>query len=54
MFHWRVPVTSTQDKSNEAYYGKAVSPVDIIEKRSVSNPGSKNLLTSVAKAAAGK
>lgn len=47
-------VIKTRDKWNEAYYGKAVSPVDIIVKRSVGNPGSKNLLTSVAKAEAGK
>ena len=47
-------VIKTKDKWNEAYYGKAVRPIDIIEKRSVSNPGSKNLRTSVAKAAAGK
>lgn len=47
-------VIKTKDKWNEAYYGKAVSPVDIIVKRSVGNPGSKNLLTSVAKAEAGK
>ena len=47
-------VISTKDKWNAAYYGKAVNPVDIIVKRSVSNPGSKNLLTSVAKAATGK
>jgi lipid-binding SYLF domain-containing protein len=47
-------VIKTKDKWNEAYYGTAVSPVDIIVKRSVSNTGSKNLLTSVAKAAAGK
>ncbi len=47
-------VINTKDKWNEAYYGKAVSPVDIIVKRSVSNPGSKALRTSVAKAATGK
>jgi lipid-binding SYLF domain-containing protein len=47
-------VISTKDKWNEAYYGKAVSPADIIVKRSVGNPGSKALLTSVAKAAAKK
>ena len=47
-------VIKTKDKWNEAYYGKAVSPIDIIVKRSVSNPGSKALRTSVAKAAAGK
>ncbi len=47
-------VIKTKDKWNEAYYGQAVSPVDIIVKRSVSNPGSKALRTSVAKASAGK
>ena len=47
-------VINTKDKWNKAYYGKAVSPVDIIVKRSVSNPGSKALRTSVAKAATGK
>jgi lipid-binding SYLF domain-containing protein len=47
-------VISTKDKWNNTYYGKAVSPVDIIVKHSVSNPGSKALRTSVAKAAAGK
>ena len=47
-------VISTKDKWNEAYYGKAVNPVDIIVKRSVNNAGSKPLRTSVAKASAGK
>jgi len=47
-------VIKTKDKWNEAYYGKAVNPNDIIVKRSVSNPGSKALRTNVAKAAAGK
>ena len=47
-------VINTKDKWNEAYYGKAVSSVDIIVKRSVSNPGSKALRASVAKASAGK
>ena len=47
-------VIKTKDKWNEAYYGKAVSPIDIIVKGSVSNPGSKALRESVAKAAAGK
>ena len=47
-------VISTRGKWNEAYYGKAVSPVDIIVKHSVSNPGSKALRASVAKAVAGK
>jgi lipid-binding SYLF domain-containing protein len=47
-------VIKTRDKWNEAYYGKAVSPIDIIVKGSVSNPGSEALRASVAKAAAGK
>jgi len=47
-------VIKTRDKWNEAYYGKAVSPIDIIVKGSVSNPGSKALRASVGKAAAGK
>ena len=47
-------VLSTRDKWNETYYGKAVSPVDIIVKRSVSNPGSKALLESIAKSAGSK
>jgi lipid-binding SYLF domain-containing protein len=47
-------VIKTKDKWNEAYYGKTVRPVDIIVKRSVNNPGSKALRTSVAKASAGK
>ena len=47
-------VIKTRDKWNEAYYGKTVSPNDIIVKRSVSNPGSMALRTSVAKASAGK
>ena len=47
-------VIKTKDKWNEAYYGKAVRPIDIIVKRSVSNSGSKALRTRVAEAAAGK
>ena len=47
-------VIKTKDKWNEAYYGKAVSPVDIIVNGSVSNPGSEPLRTSVAQTAAGK
>jgi lipid-binding SYLF domain-containing protein len=43
-------VIKTKDKWNEAYYGKAVSPVDIFVTRSVSNPGSESLRSSVAKA----
>ncbi len=47
-------VIKTRDKWNEAYYGKALSPIDIIVKGSAKNPGSKALRESVAKALAGK
>jgi lipid-binding SYLF domain-containing protein len=47
-------VIKTKDKWNKAYYGKAVSPVDIIVKGSVSSAGSKALRASVAKAEVGK
>jgi lipid-binding SYLF domain-containing protein len=47
-------VIKTKDKWNKAYYGKAVSPLDIIVKGSVSSAGSKALRASVTKAEAGK
>jgi SH3 domain-containing YSC84-like protein 1 len=47
-------VVSTNDKSNNAYYGKTAGPVDILVKHSVSNPGSKELRETVAKATRGK
>ena len=43
-------VIKTRDSWNEGYYGKAVRPVDILVKRSVSNPGSAELRTTVARA----
>lgn len=43
-------VISTNDKWNKAYYGKAVTPVDILVKKSVSNPGSAPLRETVQKA----
>ena len=43
-------VIKTKDKWNEAYYGKAVSPVDIIVKRSVSNSNSAELIKAVTRA----
>lgn len=43
-------VIKTRDKWNEAYYGKAVRPVDILVKRSVRNPGSAELRKTVANA----
>jgi lipid-binding SYLF domain-containing protein len=47
-------VISTKDKWNNAYYGKPATPVDILVKRSVSNPGSKELRETVDTAAKGK
>ncbi len=44
-------VIKTRDKWNEAYYGKPASPVDILVKHSVSNPGSAELRKTVAEAA---
>ncbi|MGW8187721.1 MAG: lipid-binding SYLF domain-containing protein [Desulfobacterales bacterium] len=42
-------VITTRDKWNAAYYGKPVSPVDILVTHSVSNPGSAELRQTVAK-----
>ena len=44
-------VVATRDKWNAAYYGKPASPVDILVKHSISNPGSAALRSTVAKAA---
>jgi lipid-binding SYLF domain-containing protein len=44
-------VIKTRDEWNKAYYGKPVMPTDIFVKRSVSNPGSLELRTEIAKAA---
>jgi len=44
-------VVATRDEWNAAYYGKPTSPVDILVKHSVSNPGSAALRSTVAKAA---
>jgi lipid-binding SYLF domain-containing protein len=41
-------VITTRDKWNAAYYGKPASPVDILVKHSVSNPGSAELRKTVA------
>ena len=43
-------VISTKDKWNNAYYGKSVTPVDILVKRSVSNPNSAELIKAVTQA----
>jgi len=36
------------DKSNEAYYGRPVQPVDILEKGTLRNPGATPLLQTLA------
>ena len=43
-------VVKVSDSSNKAYYGKAVSPVDIIVKKAVSNKGSAKLRAELKKA----
>jgi lipid-binding SYLF domain-containing protein len=43
-------VISTRGKWNQAYYGKAVTPVDILVTRNVSNPNSAELIKAVAQA----
>jgi SH3 domain-containing YSC84-like protein 1 len=45
-------VLAVRDSLNEAYYGKNVSPKDIIVRRDVRNPGAKALRAVVEKAAA--
>jgi lipid-binding SYLF domain-containing protein len=47
-------VVATRDALNKAYYGKEVSPTDIVVKRTVSNKKAAGLLSAVSKAAAGK
>ena len=44
-------VVATRDEWNKNYYGKPVTPVDILIKHSVSNPGAAGLRDAVAKAA---
>jgi lipid-binding SYLF domain-containing protein len=46
-------VIKTRDGWNQTYYGKAATPVDIFVKQAVSNPGSEELRTAIAKAAYG-
>lgn len=47
-------VLDVRDTLNEAYYGKKISPVDILVKKSVSNAGSAELRAALAKAASVK
>lgn len=46
-------VISPRDKWNEAFYGKAVTPSDILIARTVSNPQSSELRSALAKASVG-
>jgi lipid-binding SYLF domain-containing protein len=41
-------VVKTKDKFNEAYYGQAVSPTDILIRKTVSNPQADELRKSIA------
>ncbi|MBP1776837.1 MAG: Las17-binding protein actin regulator, partial [candidate division NC10 bacterium] len=43
-----------RDALNHAYYGKEVTPTDILIKRTVKNPQSAQLVDAVAKVARGK
>jgi lipid-binding SYLF domain-containing protein len=39
---------------NKAYYGKDVTPMDILIRRAVANPQSADLIGAIARAAGGK
>ena len=47
-------VVATRGDWNEAYYGKVVTPTDILVRRAVVNPQARSLIEAVAKATAGK
>jgi lipid-binding SYLF domain-containing protein len=47
-------VVATRGDWNEAYYGKPLTPTDILIRKTVINPQAQRLIESVAKAAAGK
>ena len=47
-------LVATRDGLNKAYYGKAVTPTDILIRREVSNQQAARLIRSVAEAAGGK
>ena len=44
-------MVKVSDDSNKAYYQKAASPIDIVVKKAVSNPGSANLREELKKSA---
>jgi lipid-binding SYLF domain-containing protein len=41
-------LVAISDDSNQAYYGKPVRPTDIVVRKSVTNPGSADLRSSMA------
>lgn len=45
-------VVATRDGLNAAYYGRELSPIDILERRDATNPGADGLRAALAKAAA--
>jgi lipid-binding SYLF domain-containing protein len=47
-------VVATREALNHAYYGKEVTPTDILIKRTVKNPQAAQLIDAVAKVARGK
>jgi lipid-binding SYLF domain-containing protein len=47
-------VIAVREDWNHAYYGRSVTPTDILLRRTVSNPGAATLVSAVAKAAGGK
>ena len=47
-------VVGVRDSLNDAYYGKKVSPTDILVKHNVANKGAAGLITAVNKASAAK
>ena len=42
-------IIDPEDQRNAAYYGKAVSPLDILIRRTVENPGATTLVNNIAK-----
>jgi len=47
-------VVATRDALNKAYYGKDVTPTDILIRRAVANPQSAGLMEAIAKVAGGQ
>jgi len=47
-------VVASRGALNQAYYGKEVSPIDILIRRTVTNPHAAGLIEAVNKAVSGK